>query len=100
MRKLITAVCIITPLLGQVGTSLALPKNEYACKVQTASIHIGVVMVQAHDLASAQSIAATAPATRMDGKVEKAQSVLECIRFPGDRFGDTEFQAFIESMPR
>jgi len=86
--------------LGIAGTGFALPDNEYACKVQTKSMALGLVMVQAFDLRSAQSLAASAAATRVDGKSEGVQIVLECIRFPGSRFGDSEFQAFVDSMPR
>lgn len=100
MKKMIAAWCIIAALLGQAGASYALPANEFTCKVQTISDQIGVVMVQADDLPGAQSTALEVEARQLDGEMEQVKTVLECIRYPEDRFVDYKFQAFVDAIPR
>ena len=100
MNKVIAAVCIVVPLLGHVGAAIALPANEYACKVQTMSLLTGVVFVQADDEPSAVMVAARGNATRLDGVKEQVKAVVECIDYPQARFSDDALQAFIDAMPR
>ena len=98
MNKMITAV--LAGLLST-GACADLPDNEYACKVQTVSLKIGAVLVQAYDLESAKELAAVSVAVRVDDRVrEDAQLTLQCVQFPGGVFPEPAFQSFIESLPR
>tara|TARA_R110002072_G_scaffold48209_3_gene131770 strand:- start:3317 stop:3619 length:303 start_codon:yes stop_codon:yes gene_type:complete len=100
MKKMIVALCIIAPLLGQVGVANAMPANEYICKVQTTSLQTGVVKVQANDESAAKRIAAQGNAMRLDGVKEQVKTVVQCIDFPQGRFQDPKLQAFVDAMPR
>ncbi len=100
MKKEFAAAFLFTFLAAQVESALALPENEYACKVETRSQQTGVVLVQADDEPSASRIAASVNATRLDGVKEQVKTVLKCIDFPGQRFSDSRLQAFVEAMPR
>ena len=82
------------------GFAHGLPDNEYICKVQTLSVKLGAVWVQADSRAMAGELASGAVAHTVDGKREPAQSSLECIQIPGETFQDKEFQSFVESVPR
>lgn len=100
MKKL--AVSLFTAMLfGSTAVMADLPDKEFVCKVQTHTLRIAVVFVQAWDMNSAREIAAVSPAVRIeDGREEQAQMVMECVLSPGGRFGDSAFQSFIENMPR
>lgn len=100
MKKTIAVAGICACLLGHAGSGYALPANEYVCRVQTNSDQVGVVWVQADDAAIASNLASMVNATRLDGVAEQVKTVLECIPFPEERFGDIALQAFVDSMPR
>ncbi|MFT4519502.1 MAG: hypothetical protein ACI9JM_001898 [Halioglobus sp.] len=100
MNKLIHSICLTSALLSHTCLVAALPDKEFACKVQTETLSIGAVLVQAWDLASANKIALASPAETMAGNTEAVQLVLECLPFPGGLFSDSAFQAFLENMPR
>ena len=100
MKKMIAVGSICAFLLAHVGSGVALPANEYVCRVQTNSDRVGVVFVQADDAAIASNVASAVNATRLDGVAEQVKTVVECLRFPQERFSDTALQAFIDAMPR
>lgn len=100
MKKFAAIALVALPLLSA-GAQADLPDKEFACKVQTASLKIGAVLVQAWDVESARELAATAEAVRVeDREREPAQMTLQCVQYPGGRFPEPEFQAFVESLPR
>jgi hypothetical protein len=82
------------------GVVYGLPANEYICKVQTVSVKLGAVWVQADSREIAAELASRAVAHTVEGKREPAQSTLECIQIPGETFQDKEFQRFVEGVPR
>ena len=86
-------------LLASQGAA-ALPEKEFVCKVQTSRIMLGAVMVQAHDMDGAMKAAISGEATALDGSRDSVQSVLECVPFPEGRFMDSQFQAFVQGLPR
>jgi hypothetical protein len=100
MKKMIAVGSICACLLAHVGSGVALPANEYVCRVLTNSDRVGVVFVQADDAATASNVASAVNATRLDGVAEQVKTVVECIPFPQERFSDTALQAFVDSMPR
>lgn len=100
MKKVIAVAGVCACLLGHAASGIALPANEYVCRVQTNSDQPGVVLVQADDAAIASNVASGVNATRLDGVAEQVKTVVECIRFPQDRFSDTALQAFVDAMPR
>jgi hypothetical protein len=100
MKKVTAVVGFLACLLGYAGPGFALPANEYVCRVQTNSEHVGVVWVQADNAAVASDAASEVNATRLDGVQEQVKTVLECIPFPQERFSDAALQAFIDAMPR
>jgi hypothetical protein len=86
--------------LSLAGASYGLPENEYICKVQTLSVKLGAVWVQADSREMAGELARRATAHTVDGKREPVQSSLECIQIPGETFQDKEFQRFVDGVPR
>jgi hypothetical protein len=57
MKKMIAVGSICACLLAHAGSGVALPANEYVCRVQTNSDRVGVVLVQADDAAIASNVA-------------------------------------------
>ena len=106
MAKLIKSVkvfrsgLVLLAILASGTASAQLPKNNYACMVQTQYGVAGLVMVQADTLDKAQPAAARATADKLGGGQSPAVSVIECIVAGEDRFRDSHFQSFYESFPR
>ena len=77
----------------------ALPEGEYACQVQTRGAAMGLVLVQADSLPEAEQMAQGAKATTSDGSSAAVDRVIECITLREERFTDSQFQQFFESLP-
>ena len=83
-----------------VAVAAEMPANDYICKVQTVSVRLGVVFVQADTRAIAAEVASTALAYTVEGERERAQLTLQCIESAGESFQDKEFDNFVNSIPR
>ena len=90
----------LAALLLNASPTLAMPDTEFACQVQTLNVRLGVVFVQAESAEVAAALAPAKPAITVDGGKAGVQSVLTCIRFPGQVFPDKQFHAFVSKLPR
>jgi len=74
--------------------------SEFACQVTTSDGGQGLVLVQANSEDKGSEVAASAEQVRtILGNLSKAVAVLECIRHPGGRFKDANFQLFYKDVP-
>ena len=82
------------------GAQAALPQGQYSCQVITKDGGPGLVQVQVDSREEAIAVARRSKARTIDGVMKSTAEVVQCIRWPDERFTDKAFQALYESMPR
>ena len=81
------------------GSQAIMPSEEYACQVQAEGGRQGLVLVQTDTRKMAFDTALHSTAKTIDGTRRRVVAVVECIHRPEERFRDTTFQKFFESVP-
>ncbi|NQX90280.1 MAG: hypothetical protein HRT77_16650 [Halioglobus sp.] len=75
------------------------PEKEYSCQVVTSSGSQGIVGIQTTTLERAEAVVIGHDAITMLGQNEKAATVIQCVqKYVGERFKDSSFQAFAETL--
>ena len=101
MRKVyrIPAAAVCIALALPAAAERPVPKRVFACQVSTASGTSGLVNLQSFSRESALENASGKIALTMAGKREPALSVVQCIeKFTLERFADSAFQRFVDSV--
>lgn len=98
--KIFQAGLVLLAAVASGAAATELPKNSYACQVQTKAGVAGLVLVQADSLAEAQQVSGAATAYKIAGGESPAISVIECIEAGEGRFRDGQFQSFYKNFPK
>lgn len=97
--KVSLSAALVAGLLS-VGAQAALPQGQYACQVITKDGGPGLVQVQVDTREEAIAVALRSRARTIDGIMKSSAEVVQCIRWPDERFTDRAFQALYDSMPQ